>query len=486
MQSIIESDENLKMFIIFKSSYGYKIQKLLESLTEKELEYIHRNEYKPIIYIGYLEKNRYEGLGFIFKNGVIVVHSTFKNGKKNGSTIEYVNNHVSFQGEYVDGKKSGFGRLYNVDDKHILTYEGLFQDDKYHGKGKYFCDDLCYDGYFTKNKLCGRAQIYDVIKGNCIFDGNFEENIIQGYGTGYVYDNENYLYMEYKGNYEDCVWHGKGILIFENNIYDGNFRKGKLINGRKFQEGNLVYDGDFCKYEYHGYGSLIENDETIYLGTFKHGLKHGKGVLMKWDSLDVIFEGNFENNHMKTVSNKSIKDEFEIKKILESNVMIKNSIQKIEVKNIHNYMKKKEIPYTKKQNKKKLLEKIIQFDWIDKKAFYQSSRPITKIKKEYLIEFINTRHGKKMKLKHKNKSELLKLIQKNKKEEVDNYDFFGNEIKNPVLGCDGIIYDKSSSIELQERNMQPTIHNGIKLTEFFTYEQVSNDLEKKKLFENYL
>ena len=51
--------------------------------------------------------------------------------------------------------------------------------------------------------------------------------------------------------------HGKGI------VYDKN--------------SNIIYEGDFVDDKYEGYGKLIYENGSYYIGSFKNGIPHGEG-----------------------------------------------------------------------------------------------------------------------------------------------------------------------------------------------------------------
>lgn len=494
MSIILESSEYLKMTIIFKSSYGYMIEKPIEQLTKKEKLFIHDNNFHPVIYIGFLKNKKYDGKGFTFYNGNIDCYSVFEKGKKNGMTVEFDKNDIIiFQGNYKNGKKHGYGQWFDVDEEgnnRHLVYEGYLENDKYHGQGKLYNKELIYIGNFENNRLNGLAKIINRENHKCIFEGNFVKNHIQGQGVCYLYDENGQIYSQYTGDFENCMWHGFGILRTINSIYEGTFKKGKLIHGKKFAFGKLIYDGFYSKdYEYHGHGCLVENDETIYVGNFKNGLKHGQGVLMKFDTLDVIYEGPFEKNHMKVYSREYLVQEFELKKLLELGDVrpkfISKLSEKIKRKTLEKFMNTRNIPFVKHNRKKDLLEKIVYFHHLEN----PSRSSCSKIKKEYLIEFIHHKNGVvKKKLRHKTKPQLLKLLESEPlttNDDDDSYDFFGNEIQTPILGIDGVIYDEKSVLELQKRNMQPVLFNGIPLTKFYKYDEVVDQPEKKILFQKF-
>ena len=61
--------------------------------------------------------------------------------KGNGLMKEYfANSKLSFEGEYLDGKRYGYGKSYDLDGR--LFFEGEFLNNKRHGYGKQYFDSI--------------------------------------------------------------------------------------------------------------------------------------------------------------------------------------------------------------------------------------------------------------------------------------------------------------------------------------------------------
>ena len=60
-----------------------------------------------------------------------------------------------------------------------LQYDGDWENDKYHGKGKLYTDgQLKYDGDFQNDNIHGEGKFY-FENGNLIHDGDWENNTPQ-------------------------------------------------------------------------------------------------------------------------------------------------------------------------------------------------------------------------------------------------------------------------------------------------------------------
>lgn len=130
------------------------------------------------------------------------------------------------------------------------------------------------------------------------YDGELEDNLIQGKGTqtfasGDVYSGEfqrgvkvgngAYKYVNgdrYEGEFADNEFHGHGTQTFRSgDVYSGDFRRGvKSGQGMyKFANGD-VYEGEFAENLFHGKGKQSFASGDVYEGEFQRGMKHGHGA----------------------------------------------------------------------------------------------------------------------------------------------------------------------------------------------------------------
>ena len=119
-----------------------------------------------------------------------------------------------FEGEYLNGKRHGIGKEYNIDND--LIFEGEYYNG-YKRNGKYYINKILeYVGEFLfEIKWDGKG--YDE-KGNIIYELHN--------GTGKV--------KEYEEN---------GELLFEGEYLNG-IRNGQ---GKEYEEGELIFEGEFKK-----------------------------------------------------------------------------------------------------------------------------------------------------------------------------------------------------------------------------------------------
>ena len=148
----------------------------------------------------------------------------------------------------IDNKKNGFG---------IVTWE----------------DNSKLYGEFKENKLYGICKFYNS-QNNCIFKGEYENNIPYGYG----------IYEMMNGSYEG-IWVrnnliGIGIEIWnDQTFFQGEYSKSKRngIGLYRWPDGT-IYQGQWVNNQMQGYGTIIYSDDRIYSGEVYNGLMHGVGI----------------------------------------------------------------------------------------------------------------------------------------------------------------------------------------------------------------
>ena len=218
---------------------------------------------------------------------------------------------LNFFFENFRGYKSEFGpnplyTVYNSEDE--ILFEGEYINGKLNGKGRinYFENELIFEGEFMKGIILN-AKLYYVNK-------NLEYEIKNGKG------NIKYLFSgtsKYEGNYENGKRSGKGkeynndILIFEGEYTDGK-RNGK---GKEYSnDGILIFEGEYAYGKKNGKGKKYNrNSKLIFDGEYLNGkiwdgkgydnkgnlafeIKNGNGKVVKYDDYgNLIFEGEYLN-----------------------------------------------------------------------------------------------------------------------------------------------------------------------------------------------
>ena len=206
-------------------------------------------------------------------------------------------------------------------------YIGEIKNDLPHGKGSYhWYNGVTYVGSWKKGKKHGKgvdSLPYDKVN-DCSekYVGEFKNDKRNGRGTFYLYDKKGIVEEKYIGEWKNNKPHGKGTLSFFKKLqqkYRGDFKNGNRhgrgiltnIHGDKLEgvwkddvaykaikytfvsgEIKCTYFGGLTKnkeqlksrdYLPNGKGKLetqgVDGAMDIYVGEFKNGKSHGKGIL---------------------------------------------------------------------------------------------------------------------------------------------------------------------------------------------------------------
>ena len=227
-----------------------KGKKYYKGKLEYEGEYINniRNgkgkeyDYKGILRFEgeYLNGIKWSGKGYNEKG---IEYYEIINGKGIYKDYNFFTGKIIYEGEYLNGKKNGKGKVYNDDGE--LIFEGELKDGiKWNGKGKiYNYGHLIYFGEIVKGKKNGKAKEYD--DGKLIFEGEFlngerEGNGKEFYGNGKIKIEGKYLKGKINGKVKEYdKW--KGELIFEGEYLNGEKWNGKSIE--YYDDGKLKFEG---------------------------------------------------------------------------------------------------------------------------------------------------------------------------------------------------------------------------------------------------
>lgn len=196
---------------------------------------------------------------------------------------------VLIEGEKVDNHfvrqdMNGYFKVTYCSNKGEV-YMGNFVDGKKHGFGEYKYQD---GSYYRGKWFQGKREGFGVLKkgdDGSFYEGEWYNDKIHGEGIWRWSDRSMYI-----GNNEDGVRTGKGLYINSNeDCYVGNFQKNRL----------------------HGYGTFYYSDGSCYKGYFKHNKRHGKGTFT--NSNGEIYDGTMWENDKKNgtfkVTRKFVDDE---------------------------------------------------------------------------------------------------------------------------------------------------------------------------------
>lgn len=143
-----------------------------------------------------------------------------------------------------------------------------------------------YTGTVYDDQPSGRGRL---VSNNLVYDGEFIDGKKHGHGVETRSDGHKYT-----GQWSHDLYHGYGQLQKVNgSVYKGFFHTGTYhgYGTLKKQDGN--YDGQFCHGTYHGEGTLTHAG-LVYKGSFYYGLKHGNGTMT--ESNGNIYSGHWRKD----------------------------------------------------------------------------------------------------------------------------------------------------------------------------------------------
>lgn len=160
------------------------------------------------------------GFGRLVENDGTIYEGEFRNDQKSGKGIVKFSNGNSYEGEFLHHKANGYGEYYYASG---ATYKGNWKDDLFHGKGIYSSDESRYEGDFKYGKRDG-IGCFLTLKGN-LYMGSYKAGLMHGYGV-YTFHSGD----KYEGNFVDGKFNGIGTYTYRNGLCQkGEFKDGKPV-----------------------------------------------------------------------------------------------------------------------------------------------------------------------------------------------------------------------------------------------------------------
>lgn len=306
-----------------------------------------------------LKTGKFEGIGSMHLDN-IMHKGNFKNGKLNGEGARqgygikekgfYVNGELNgpnceldvprgvYKGECKDGKPHGQGvLLYDTGEIHT----GLFKVGIPYGQGRYDnSDGDIIDGFFKGNTLNGPGLKKEHT--SCqMFKGNFIAGVLNGQGSALLFSDHALTNLKRKteGEFLNGEPHGRcRIEMYYDKpsaeeqpdaVKGRDFRtyiqiyEGDCVNGFKEGYGSIVfkyldkidpslkdkliplnqrkYEGEFRSNMPHGYGTMLYENGTRFIGYFFNGVRQGLGMEIRpfaEEGKQRVVKGMFERNEL--------------------------------------------------------------------------------------------------------------------------------------------------------------------------------------------
>jgi len=199
-------------------------------------------------------------------------------GRREGKGMYvYPNSFFTYEGDWLDGKKHGRGRLSFGDGGY---YEGDFVQGEIVGQGSQtWKDDTVYTGQFVAGERHGFGRIS--LGDGSSYDGAWEWNKYSGQGELTTANGDCYI-----GAFKGHKYHGKGVLTqpSTDRRYEGQFEAGLFKGEGELKEGGdaFVYVGQFEANKMCGQGKGIDTPSGIaYVGTWDANEPTGRSEA--WD-----------------------------------------------------------------------------------------------------------------------------------------------------------------------------------------------------------
>ncbi|RLO08190.1 hypothetical protein DYB28_002156 [Aphanomyces astaci] len=199
-----------------------------------------------VVYEGDFEYNEISGSGKYVWPDESWYEGAVKGGKRHGHGYFQSSNKITtYEGEWVDGKQDGLGRMV-YDEHNGIEYDGEWKAGVRDGHGtmKYGTGNV-YEGRWANGVKCGQGTMHWFDKMEK-YDGGWLDDKQHGHGV-HVWKAMEKRGNRYEGEFADGVRDGYGIFYYANGAryeghWDTNVKNGL---GLFFFEDGTIYEGEF-------------------------------------------------------------------------------------------------------------------------------------------------------------------------------------------------------------------------------------------------
>ena len=229
------------------------------------------------IYEGDIENNLYQGEG------------------------KYINHEdgTIYEGFFDKGERNKFGKIIYKDGSY---YEGnLINDNIPDGQGVFKWIDPTLDNNNNYNNNNNGYYNYSTNYNNNNYKYSYSGEFINGKIDGYGILKNEYSKSEYKGDFKNNVFHGKGVFQWGPNgliRYEGEYKFGEKNGNGNYIKPNFKYSGFWNEGKPHGLG-LVDNGNGIYKCSWRNGVTVETPVLQNrsndFENIDINFKPEKED-----------------------------------------------------------------------------------------------------------------------------------------------------------------------------------------------
>jgi len=203
---------------------------------------------------------------------------SIKTGRREGEgTYFYPNSYFQYEGQWLNGKKHGTGRLALGNGGY---YQGEFHQGEIAGQGyQYWPDGSSYTGQFGAGHRHGDGSMKR--RDGSKYEGSWQFNKYGGPGKLTLKSGVSYV-----GEFLNHKYHGKGVLLepSKKRRYEGFFKDGLYDGDGRLEENsqNFVYEGQFSQGSMTGQGRGEDVTSGIsYSGSWSEGRPTQSAI--SWD-----------------------------------------------------------------------------------------------------------------------------------------------------------------------------------------------------------
>jgi len=189
----------------------FELPEFYESVYSSVFKYKGSDKYVKVYYVGgfkgALSSENFHGIGEFYVDGKKIYEGEWLNGEKSGKGTYYSQfsdgSNSKYQGEWLNNKKNGKGVLYNDGKKY---YEGEWENDQMNGKGiSYYNGKKRYEGEWLNGEKSGKGTYHSKFSDGSKYKyvGEWLNNQENGKGVTYLEDGSIYEDGIYKnGEFE--------------------------------------------------------------------------------------------------------------------------------------------------------------------------------------------------------------------------------------------------------------------------------------------
>jgi hypothetical protein len=226
----------------------------------------------------------------------------FRNGSIYNGKGFLVMANMTFEGEFKDGRYSGYGILTIISGSDKKQFEGIFKDgNPWSGTGFLKFNDFdYYNGSISDGKYNGQGELKIISQNTKILKGFFKDgNLVNGWG--HVVINDITIESEISGG----KFNGKGTASdSKGNRFSGTFVDGMFSNGTYTGHNGYKYTGGFKDNKPNGQGTIYYKDGYKYIGNVSYGQRWGDGTLYN-SSGTKVYEGHWGSDKPTGTYNQS-------------------------------------------------------------------------------------------------------------------------------------------------------------------------------------